>query len=215
MGPTTPVSFVQLRQGWNELLLKLGRLSPAWSWELTLGPAPGQKFAPLELYSEPDTGTGLNHAWIAGPYGQGGPRPGHPGPGGMAFMNAYEPERVVLGRAPGTARSLSWERSRRWNSARTKNVALLMAVENRQPQPTPALRGVEKLLKPGDGPGWVSTVGAGGDPYITIDFGKEVTGYVRLRLNGVAGGVVDLGYSETLLNGHVDPLRNNEGVNYA
>ena len=53
----------------------------------------------------------------------------------------------------------------------TKNVALLMAVENRQPQPTPALRGVEKLLKPGDGTCWVSTVGAGGDPYITIEFG--------------------------------------------
>ena len=214
MGPATPVSFVQLRQGWNELLLKLGRLSPAWSWELTLGPAPEQKFAPLELYSGPDSGTGLNHAWIAGPYGQGGPRPGHPGPGGMAFMNAYEPERVVLGRAPGTAVHFPGKVIA-LDLGPPKNVALLMAVEERQPQATPALRDVEKLLKPGEGPCWVSTVGVGGNPYITIDFGKEVTGYVRLRLNGVAGGIVDLGYSETLLNGHVDPLRNNEGVNCA
>ena len=214
MGPATPVSVVQLRQGWNELLLKLGRLSPAWSWELTLGPAPGQKFAPVELYSEQDTGTGLNHAWLAGPYGQGGPRPGQPGPGGMAFMNAHEPERVVLGRAPGSAVHFPGKVIP-LDLGPPKNVALLMAVEKRQPQATPALRDVEKLLKPGEGPCWVSTAGAGGNPYITIDFGKEVAGYVRFRLKGVAGGIVDLGYSETLLNGHVDPLRNNEGVNYA
>jgi hypothetical protein len=36
-----------------------------------------------------------------------------------------------------------------------------------------------------------------------------VAGYVRLRLNGVAGGIVDLGYFETLVDGHVDTLRDN------
>ncbi|MCI0718179.1 MAG: family 78 glycoside hydrolase catalytic domain, partial [Acidobacteria bacterium] len=35
----------------------------------------------------------------------------------------------------------------------------------------------------------------------------EVAGFVRLRLNGVAGGIVDLGYCEMLVNGHVDTLR--------
>jgi hypothetical protein len=211
-GPVKPVSVFPLRQGWNEFLMKL----PHSAWDLAYGPVPGQEFSPIEWYAEPDTGTEQNRVWIAGPYGQKMDMPLQPGsPGGpSAFLASYEPEQVVLNRTPGTPVHFPGKVAP-LEIGTTKNVALLMAVENRQPQATPALRGVEKLLKPGEGPCWVSTAGAGGDPYITIDFGKEVTGYVRLRLKGVAGGIVDLGYSETLLNGHVDPLRNNDGVNYA
>jgi hypothetical protein len=211
-GPIKPVSVVPLRQGWNEVLIKL----PAGAWDLAYGPVPGQEFAPLDWYAEPDTGTQLNRVWIAGPYGQSPPTPMQPGsPGGPSiFLATYEPEQIVLNRTPGAPVHFPGKVAT-LEFGPTKNVALVMAVENRQPQLTPALRGVEKLLKPGEGTCWVSTVGAGGDPYMTIDFGKEVTGYIRLRLRGVSGGIVDLGYSETLLNGHVDPLRNNEGVNYA
>jgi len=36
-----------------------------------------------------------------------------------------------------------------------------------------------------------------------------------LQLNGVAGGIVDLGYSEKLLDGHIDPLRGEFPWNFA
>jgi hypothetical protein len=88
-----------------------------------------------------------------------------------------------------------------------KNVALLMAMEARHPQSTDKLRHLEKLLKPANEPALISTTGGNGDPYVTLDFGREVAGFVRLRLNGVAGGIVDLGYCETLVDGHVDTLR--------
>lgn len=83
-----------------------------------------------------------------------------------------------------------------------KDVVRRAAREPHHPGPTPGLKNVEKLLKNGEGPAVVCTDKA--DVYATIDFGKEVSGYVRLRLNGVAGGIVDLGYSEVLKDARVD-----------
>ena len=42
--------------------------------------------------------------------------------------------------------------------------------------------------------------------YLVLDFGKQVNGYFHLKLDGVAGGMVDIGYSEVLVNGQVNPL---------
>ena len=43
---------------------------------------------------------------------------------------------------------------------------------------------------------------------LVLDFGREVTGYPRVELEGVAGGIVDMGASESLANGRVTPTRN-------
>jgi hypothetical protein len=43
---------------------------------------------------------------------------------------------------------------------------------------------------------------------LVLDFGREVTGRPRLELDGVAGGVVDMGVCESLANGRVTPTRN-------
>ena len=207
-------TVLNLQQGWNELLVKHGRWAPAawfgpfipkfWYWELGLGAIPGQKFTPVEWYAEPDSASASGQGWILGPYGQ-------PSAGGVmnwvsAFTTPYEPEKLLLGRSPGSPVQPPGKRVT-LDLGSPKNVALQMAWEERQPQATPGLRDVPKLLKAGDGPCWVTTAGSGEDPYVTLDFGKEVAGYVRLRLNGVAGGIVDLGYSEVLANGHVDVLR--------
>lgn len=53
----------------------------------------------------------------------------------------------------------------------------------------------------------ISTV-EGKSAVLVLDFGREVTGYPRLELDGVEGGVVDLGISESLLAGRVTPTRN-------
>lgn len=39
------------------------------------------------------------------------------------------------------------------------------------------------------------------DPCIVLDFGKVLTGRPRIRLDGVEGGVVDIGYAERLIDG--------------
>jgi hypothetical protein len=52
------------------------------------------------------------------------------------------------------------------------------------------------------------------DSYIVLDFGKQVNGYFRLILEGVAGGVVDIGYSEFMWDGRVTPFfRHGGGCN--
>ncbi len=38
-------------------------------------------------------------------------------------------------------------------------------------------------------------------PYIIIDFGKIITAFLELELEGVAGGIVDIGYAERLFDG--------------
>ena len=43
---------------------------------------------------------------------------------------------------------------------------------------------------------------------IVLDFGREVTGRQRLELEGVAGGIVDMGVCESLAKGRVTPTRN-------
>jgi hypothetical protein len=43
---------------------------------------------------------------------------------------------------------------------------------------------------------------------LVLDFGREVTGYPRLELEGVEGGIVDMGVSEGLTDGRVTPTHN-------
>jgi hypothetical protein len=40
------------------------------------------------------------------------------------------------------------------------------------------------------------------DPSIVLDFGRVITAYLELKLSGVAGGMVDIGYAERLIDGH-------------
>ena len=206
LGATPSVDLYHLREGWNELLVRFGRTGRALQWDLALGPGPSQRLTPIEWYAEMDDKAAGGRAWIMGPYRQGGP-PGMGGFGGPGASGTRpEPEKVILGRTPGTPVRVPGKIVE-LDFGPTKNVALLMAMEKGRPQATPKLQNIEKLLEAGDGPALISTGGSDGDPYVTLDFGKEVAGFVRLRMNGVAGGIVDLGYCETLVDGHVDTLR--------
>jgi alpha-L-rhamnosidase len=40
------------------------------------------------------------------------------------------------------------------------------------------------------------------DPCLVLDFGRVITAYPRVELDGVAGGMLDIGYAERLLDGH-------------
>lgn len=53
----------------------------------------------------------------------------------------------------------------------------------------------------------------GRSSYVVLDFGREVMGYVNLRIKSNSGGIVDLGYSEILDSGICNAHRN--GLRYA
>jgi hypothetical protein len=135
--PSSPT--FKLRKGWNELLIKLVRSSPAWHCDLSVGPSPQQPFAPVQWYAEADVSTPEGRAWIAGPYGEMKPgEAGGPGPFGIA----YEPEKVILGRPAGTPVRPPGKIVE-LNFGMPKNIALIIAAENRDPQPTPGLQHAE------------------------------------------------------------------------
>jgi hypothetical protein len=43
---------------------------------------------------------------------------------------------------------------------------------------------------------------------LVLDFGRGLTGYPRLEVDGVAGGIIDMGVCESLAEGRVTPTRN-------
>jgi len=47
---------------------------------------------------------------------------------------------------------------------------------------------------------------------LVFDFGREVTGYPRIEMDGTAGGIVDIGVSEGLANGRVRPTHNGNHI---
>ncbi len=55
--------------------------------------------------------------------------------------------------------------------------------------------------------------GHGKGVYLTLDFGREIVGFPKIKIASSQGGTVDIGYSETLQDGRVVPNRN--GVKYA
>lgn len=43
--------------------------------------------------------------------------------------------------------------------------------------------------------------------YVLLDFGKEVSGFPGIRLEGVDGGIIDFGYDELLIENRIHPAR--------
>ncbi|MEN6581089.1 MAG: family 78 glycoside hydrolase catalytic domain [Armatimonadota bacterium] len=51
-------------------------------------------------------------------------------------------------------------------------------------------------------------VNGGSDTFVTVDFGRLVVGYPALKIRDGGGGIVDVGYSDTLDdNGNIDPTK--------
>lgn len=94
------------------------------------------------------------------------------------------------------------------------NVAQEMERETHRSLETYTVLRPEGVLERGDSALRIVPGAAGSGVYLVLDFGREVTGYPRIRLDAEEpGGVVDLGYAEALDGGRVNPHRH--GVRYA
>jgi alpha-L-rhamnosidase len=93
-----------------------------------------------------------------------------------------------------------------------------LAEQMRQELPGPLancdVQSADSLLAVGGGKAVVRTTGTssseteGHSAVLVFDFGREITGYPRIELDGVEGGMVDVGVSESLSDGRVTPTRN-------
>ncbi len=92
----------------------------------------------------------------------------------------------------------------RWQ--KISSIAELMAEEIREPLNTVQVKNIEAVLN--DDGQYALINSSGKDVYLVLDFGKEVVGYPHLRVEGPAGIIIDLGYSEVLEGGKVNPSHN-------
>ena len=91
----------------------------------------------------------------------------------------------------------------RWQDI--SSIAELMAEEVRKPLDTAQVENIEAVLSDDDQYALINSPGK--DVSLLLDFGKEVVGYPHLELEGPAGVIIDLGYSEILEDGKVNPNR--------
>ncbi|GAH29570.1 unnamed protein product, partial [marine sediment metagenome] len=82
-----------------------------------------------------------------------------------------------------------------------------MAEETREFLEAVRVENIEALLNGEDGYALIHS--SDKDVYLLLDFGKEVVGYPHLKIEGPAGIIIDLGYSEVLEDGKVNPNRKN------
>jgi alpha-L-rhamnosidase len=200
----------RLREGWNVLVVKTVRMGPDWKFGVTLIPVEANG-ADVTWHAARGGNGDENTALLFGPIGSA-PVPGMPGmPPSPAFAQVSPLEEMLRRGEPDSA---MLEKAKRvdlvWKPQ--ENVALQMAFEPLESDRTKGPQHSDNLVRPGAGPAIVPTKESDAGVYVVVDFGKEVSGYVRLALKGVAGGVVDLGYSEVFQDGRIDILR--EGPMY-
>ena len=93
----------------------------------------------------------------------------------------------------------------RWQGV--SDIAKFMAEETRESLEAVRVENIEALLNGEDGYALIHS--SDKDVYLLLDFGKEVVGYPHLKIEGPAGIIIDLGYSEVLEDGKVNPNRKN------
>lgn len=94
------------------------------------------------------------------------------------------------------------------NRTRPEDLSIVLSMPG-QPIKYSRVEGAENLLKEeGDTIVQCSTEHLRGffdgiyDPSIVLDFGRVVPAHIELELSGPAGGIVDIGYAERLIDGH-------------
>ncbi|MCX7825485.1 MAG: glycoside hydrolase family 78 protein [Verrucomicrobiae bacterium] len=179
---------LSLRAGWNKLLLKL--LQGSHHWKAAVRFLGGAHRLPraAEPSADPDpaSATGAHEWTVSGPY-----RPSKPLDIGATLEEVFPPERNA---GPETH---SWQRladaagpDDRFGGGSERAVALLMEFAEHRPG----------LRLEGDLP-----VTLAPRQFALLDFGREVVGYPRLRVQAPAGAILDIGYGERLHDGVLKP----------
>jgi len=109
-------------------------------------------------------------------------------------------EKFVLPKAVLSAGEIQ-SRKDRWQGV--SHIAKFIAEETRESLDSAQVQNIEALLNKDDR--HTRIYSSGKDVYLLLDFGKEVVGYPHLKVEGPAGVIIDLCYSETLEGSKVNP----------
>jgi len=193
---------VALRAGWNPILAKVDQGDGPWELYFRIVSVAGAAARDLtySALGQPAGGT----QWVMiGPFPN--PRRGErirPG-----FDAIYPPEhRVDFGAAyQGKDQTVRW-RPALTQVVEPRDLSARMAMEAHAPLGGPLVASAGALLR-ADGRAAVVETSRDDGVYFTVDFGREVVGYPRLRVKGPPGGIIEMGYDESLDRGRVNPKR--------
>jgi alpha-L-rhamnosidase len=182
---------VKIRKGWNSVLAKVVQDDMQWHFGFRLQGAGSERclFA-HSMEQVPPAADNVSPWWLLGPIQAESMKAG--------FDTVFPPERqwqpdMPVTREDGT--DLHWVSA--GVTKESQITAIVMGRESRFPCTKPLIRNISGLIEEGEPAEFLPASEHG--LYAVIDFGKEVTGFPTLRIEGAAGGeVVDIGYSEFL-----------------
>ena len=93
-----------------------------------------------------------------------------------------------------------------------RDLAKAMGGEPHAPLAACSIDAPDALLQR-DGKPAIVVAPRGASAFVVLDFGREVVGVPRVAIADAPGGILDMGYAETLTKGRVDPTRG--GIRYA
>jgi alpha-L-rhamnosidase len=182
---------VPIKEGWNTVLAKVVQDEGQWHFGFRLE---GEGSEACRYSRSVDRGSttadDVSPWWILGPIQAESMKAG--------FDTAYPPEiswdptSPVL---PGAEQVLRWMSA--GVSRESQVTAIVMGREPRFASKEPVIRNISGLITPEQPAEFLPCDEQG--TYAVIDFGKEVTGFPVLQIEGAVGGeIIDLGYSEVL-----------------
>ncbi len=190
-GPDQEIVPVWLRAGWNTVLAKIVQGVGQWHFYFRFDGNGSERLVYSTLPEDDAEGADqVMPWWFIGPFGGENLEQG--------LETPYPPEQDLDFSLACTGKE---GKEIRWMSAGVTNESMLTAVimsrEERFPDRGVAIEHPDGLIHTG-APAIVHP-GAEQGRYAVIDFGKEVTGYPVIEIDGALGGeVIDLGYSEIL-----------------
>lgn len=179
------------RSGWNIILAKIIQGEGQWHFYFQIDGAGSDecRFAGSQA-GDPASADPLRPWWIIGPFAAASLREG--------FGQEYPPEqeldfdRIYPGKQ---ATEIRWKSA--GTTAEAQYPSVIMSREERFPGRGAAIAPEGGLIAPGTRA--LVQPGSAHGRYLVLDFGKEVTGYPAIEIDGAVGGeIIDMGYAEVL-----------------
>jgi len=214
--PDQEITRVKLRPSWNKVLAKIVQQEGEWMFYFRFE---GEGSPSLVYAAQPKEITTVSDSDIEAPWMVIGPFDSPDLKTG--FETVYPPEQEI---SPAQWDDYTKKYSGKngvkisWKSAGQSRemmpISILMSREERLPLGKVKVKNVDGLIQRRGQPAVIGHSENG--VYVVIDFGKEVAGFPRIRIEGATGGeIIDLGYSEVLqgFNGKaIPPLSKKMGV---
>ena len=223
--PNDEIKKVELKAGWNKILVKITNQKGGWACFFQLEGKGSQSLIyssqPVKLNSL--TQNDRAYAWkMIGPFNLARPHKDFykdylgisesPTKGGNALIKNVDYSKTYVGK---DGKKIAWHLV--GDMRKVTPIAIWMKDEKRLPLSNVRTINIKGLINPNDRPATIySTKHTANGIYALIDFGREVTGHPEIKIDNAHGGeIIDMGYGEVLQDTSgriISPATNEIGI---